>query len=436
MIAVEIAVIVLLMLLNGLFAMSELAMVSSRRARLQAMADRHVPGARIALRLTEDPGRFLSTVQIGITLVGVVAGAYGGATLGDRAGECLETIPALAGWGRFLGVGGVLLLITFLSIVLGELIPKRIALTNPERTACVVAGLMRALSRIAAPFVWLLAASTEMALRLLGIHGSEGTTVTEEEVRALISEGTEAGVFAPEEQEMIRGVLRLGDRTVRAVMTPRPEVVWLDLEEPTQALLLQIGSGSHSSYPVCRGQLDEIVGIVHTRDLLAAAVRGKPLNLEAAMVRPLVVHDGMAILRLLDLMKANRSYLAVVVDEYGSVEGVVTLTDILESIAGDLPDADEDSEVAAVPRADGSWLVEGWMPIDEFEDTLHLRDLRDGDDFQTVAGLVLRELGRIPSAGDVFERDGIRFEVVDMDRRRIDKILVTPLPSSQAEGDI
>lgn len=432
MLSFEIAIIVALTLLNGVFAMSELAVVSSRKARLQSMADQGNGGARMALRLIDDPSRFLSTVQIGITMVGVVAGAYGGATLGDRLGQWLDSFPALAGRGELLGVGGVLVVITYSSIVLGELIPKRIALKSPERVASLIAPPMRLLSRVAAPFVWLLGASTDLLLRLLGLQGAREESVTEEEVRSMISEGTQAGVFAPAEKEMIDGVLRLADRTVRTIMIPRPDVAWLDLGKTQADQLAAIRAGGHSRYPVCRGELDELVGVIHTRDLVDALVEGRPFDLEAQVARPLVVHDGTPILKLLELMKTSGHHLAVVVDEYGSIEGIVTLTDILETIAGDLPEAGEAMETAAVRREDGSWLVEGWMPVDEFEDTLGLRGVRGTGDFHTVAGLVLHHLGHVPVAGEAFEWNGVRMEVVDMDGRRIDKVLVVPRPDPSA----
>ncbi|MBB3268493.1 putative hemolysin [Azospirillum sp. OGB3] len=435
MLSFEIAIIVALTLLNGVFAMSELAVVSSRKARLQSMADQGNGGARMALRLIDDPSRFLSTVQIGITMVGVVAGAYGGATLGDRLGQWLDSFPALAGRGELLGVGGVLVVITYSSIVLGELIPKRIALKSPERVASLIAPPMRLLSRIAAPFVWLLGASTDLLLRLLGLHGAREESVTEEEVRSMISEGTQAGVFAPAEKEMIDGVLRLADRTVRTIMIPRPDVAWLDLGKTQAEQLAAIRAGGHSRYPVCRGELDELVGVIHTRDLVNALVEGRPFDLEAQAARPLVVHDGTPILKLLELMKTSGHHLAVVVDEYGSIEGIVTLTDILETIAGDLPEAGEAMETAAVRREDGSWLVEGWMPVDEFEDTVGLRGVRGTGDFHTVAGLVLHHLGHVPVAGEAFEWEGVRVEVVDMDGRRIDKVLVVPRLDSSAVAD-
>src|SRR4051812_27777788 len=350
MLVFQIAIIIALTMLNGVFAMSELAVVSSRKSRLQHMADQGVSGARTALRLIDDPSRFLSTVQIGITMVGVVAGAYGGATLGDRFGSWLSSFPALADYGEGIGGGSVLVLITYLSIVIGELIPKRIALKNPERTASLIARPMRMLSRIAAPFVWLLGSSTDALLRLLGLHGEREATVTEEEVRSMITEGTQAGVFDPREKEMIDGVLRLADRNVRTIMTPRPDVIWLDLGDSQQAIVAEIRAAGHSRFPVCRGELDEVIGIVHVKDLLDYAFQGNRVNLEKVCVKPLVVHDGTPILKLLDVMKKSGIHMAVVVDEYGSVEGLVTITDVLESIAGDLPEPGEAAERDAIQR--------------------------------------------------------------------------------------
>lgn len=434
MLALEIGIIVALTILNGVFAMSELAVVSSRRARLQHMADQGVKGAKTALRLIDDPSRFLSTVQIGITMVGVVAGAYGGATLGDRFGTWLNSFPALGGYGRVIGVGSVIVAITYMSIVLGELIPKRIALKNPERTASLVSGPMRTLSRIAAPFVWLLGTSTDLVLRLLGLQGEREETVTEEEVRSMITEGTQAGIFHPREKEMIDGVLRLADRSVRTIMTPRPDVIWLDVDDPPEAVIAEIRACGHSRFPVCRGELDEIVGVVHNKDLLEFAFQGKPLSLEKAATKPLVVHDGTPILKLLDMMKKTGQHMAVVVDEYGSVEGIATITDVLETIAGDLPEPGETEEVDAIRRDDGSWLVNGSMPVDEFEDVLGIRGIRNGD-YHTMAGYVLSQLGHIPVSGESFERGGVRYEVVDMDGRRIDKILVIPAAEEAGEDE-
>jgi putative hemolysin len=422
----EIVIIVALTLLNGVFAVLGLAVMSSRKARLQGMADQGVRGARGALRLIDNPSHFLSTVQIGITMVGVVAGAYGGATLGQRFGTWLDSFPIFGGYGEMVGYVAVIVAITYLSIVLGELIPKRIALRAPERTASIIAGPMRTLSRITAPFVWLLGTSTDLLLRLLGLHGEREETVTEEEVRSMISEGTQTGVFDPREKEMIDGVLRLADRTVRTIMTPRPDVVWLDVGDSQEVVINEIRTSGHSRFPVCRGDLDEIVGIMHNKDLLELAFQGKAVDLAKASAKPLVVHDGTAILKLLDTMKKSGLHMAIVVDEYGSVEGLATITDILETIAGDLPEPGEDKERDAVERDDGSWLVNGSMPVDEFEDVVGIRGIRDIGDYYTIAGFVLHGVGHVPTAGESFEHQGIRFEVMDMDGRRIDKILVVP----------
>jgi putative hemolysin len=431
-----IVVIVLLTLVNGLFAMSELAVVSSRRARLKAMADEGDRGAAAALRLAEDPGSFLSTVQIGITLIGVVAGAFGGATLGYRLGDWLDAaLPALAGRGHTLGVALVIVAITYLSLVIGELVPKRAALRNPERVASWIAPPMTALSRLASPAVWLLDRSSEALLRLFRLQGGREDTVTEEEVRALIREGTRAGIFMPAETEMIDGVLRLADRTARSIMTPRQDVVWLEQGDPPERILGAVRMSGHSRYPVCRRALDEVVGVVHTRDLFdrAAAARsaGGPkgvagLDVKDAMAPPLVVHDGMTILRLLDLMKVSGQRMAVAVDEYGGFEGIVTLHDIMRTIAGELPERGWEGEHGAARREDGSWLVDGGMPVGAFEHVAGLKGLAGEGGYHTMAGFVLHHLGRLPQPGEAFDLGGMRYEVVDMDGRRIDKILALP----------
>ena len=422
----EALVILLLICLNGLLAMSELAIVSSRRARLQHLAARGNRGARAALRLIAQPARFLATVQVGITLIGIVAGAFGGAVLAEPLGAWLDTLPGVAPNGEPIAVVIVVAIITYLSLVVGELVPKRIALRAPERVAVKVARPMLVLSQLAAPAVWLLGSSTELILRLLGIKGGREETVTEEEVRSLITEGTRAGVFAPQEKEMIEGVLRLADRTVRATMTPRASVDWLDLDDPPEVLRTQIRSAGHTRLLVCRGTLDELVGVVSTRDLLDLVLGGQPLDLASLTVRPLIVHESLPVLRLLDMFRSSPINLAVVIDEYGSVEGIVSPTDILEVIAGAVPERGEAVESVAVRRDDGSWLVDGMMPVDEFEDRLGVRGLKDTGEFDTIAGFALWQLGRLPKAGDSFTWHGWRFEVVDMDGRRIDKLLVTP----------
>lgn len=426
MVYLEILFVLLLTLINGVLAMSEMAMVSSRRARLERAARSGSRGARVALRLIEDPSRFLSTVQIGITLVGILAGAVSGATLADRLGDWLDTYPALAGHGDNIAIGMVVVAITFLSLILGELVPKRIALGSPERVASLVAQPMHVLSRLASPAVWLLKTTTESVLGLLGLRDAKRAAITEDEVRALIAEGTREGIFVPQEREMIDGVMRLADRTVRSVMTPRSEIMWLDLQENRESLMRRLETVRFSRLPVCRGTVDHAVGVVHTKDLLPAALRGEPFALVDYMTPALVVHDGMPVLKLLDRFRIDAVHVAIVVDEYGTTRGLVTLTDILEAIAGDLPERGDDPEPMIVLREDGSWLVDGAMPVDELQDRLGHAGMRHGS-YSTLAGFVLHRLGRLPAIGEQFSDGTFSFEVVDMDGRRIDKVAVRRL---------
>ncbi len=427
-------IVLMLILLNGLLAMSEMAIVSSRRARLEHLAARGNRGAKAALQLIAHPARFLATVQVGITLIGIVAGAFGGAALAEPLGGWLNGFATVAPNGEAIAIAVVVALITYLSLVIGELVPKRISLRAPERVAVNIARPMLLLSRVAAPAVWLLGSSTDMILRLLGIRGGREETVTEEEIRALITEGTRAGVFAPQEQKMIEGVLRLADRTARATMTPRASVVWLDVTDPPELLRDKIRSADHSRLLVCRGELDELIGVVSTRDLLDRALAGEALDLEKTAVKPLIVHESLPVLRRLDMLRTSPVNLAAVVDEYGSVEGVVSPTDILRAIAGAVPERGEAVDSDAVQRDDGSWLIDGMMPIDEFEDRLGLHGLKETGEFDTIAGFALWQLGRLPKAGDKVDWRGWRFEIVDMDGRRIDKLLVTP-PMGREPGD-
>lgn len=421
----QLLVVALLICLNGFFAMSELAVMSSRRARLEQMAQDGVKGARAALQLIDDPTRFLSTVQVGITLVGVLAGAYSGATLADPLGEALT--PQL---GRFAGPASVAIVvagITYFSLVVGELVPKRIALNDPERIAATVARFMRALSTAGAPVVWLLRVSTEALVRLLRVPDKPDSTVTEEEVKSLIAEGTRTGVFHTAERDMIDGVLRLADRSVRSVMTPRVDVVWIDLDDPAETIRTEIAESGHSRFPAGRKGLHEFDGVVHTKDLLDQFARTGSLDVAASLRAPLVIHEGTPVLRLLEIFRENPVHMAVVVDEYGEVEGIVTPTDILIAIAGDLPEdlADVEAE-SAVQREDGSWLLDGMIGIHEAERLLGRKDMRGDEDFETLAGFVLARFGQIPQTGDHFAWDGLRFEIVDMDGRRIDRILAGP----------
>jgi putative hemolysin len=427
MLFAELLLIFVLICCNGLLAMSELAVISSRRSRLQELVKRRQRGARIAMRLLESPTDFLSTVQIGITMIGATAAAFSGATLAEELGAWLDSWPWVAPYGQPAALGIVVLCLTYVSLVIGELVPKRIALNDPERIASALAPFMRGVARVASPLVWLLRGSTESVLRLLGLSRDRKLTVTEDEVRSLVAEGTRAGVFMPKEREMIEGVLRLADRTARAIMTPRTEVCWLDINATPADIVAQLDARRLSRYPVCRETIDNPVGTVHMKDLARAALAGQPVSLADVMMQPLVVLDGTPVLRLLDGFRREGMHMAIVVDEYGTTQGIATLADILEAVAGTLPEIGAELEGAAmVKRSDGSWLVDGSFGIDEFEDRLGLSGLRGSKTFDTVAGYALFRLGRLPVVGDAFTDRNGHYEIVDMDGRRIDKIIYRP----------
>jgi putative hemolysin len=427
MLYLELLIVFSLTVMNGLLAMSELAVVSSRKSRLEYLANQGSRGARAALHLIDDPSRFLSTVQIGITLVGIIAGAYSGATLGQRLGIWLNTFPSISPYGPSVGIGITVIGITYLSLIIGELVPKRIALTQPERVASLVAGPMRGLSLVAAPAVWVLHTSTERILRLLGLSGVRETTVTEDEVKSLIAEGTQAGIFVPQEQEMIEGVLRLADRSVRLIMTHRTKIVWVDVQSDRNTIIDMVRSHRFSRLLVCDGTVDHPVGVIHTKNLLPEALSCAEITLSELVTPLLYVPDRTTVLNLLNRFKKEKVHLAVVVDEYGTTEGLVTLTDVIEAIAGDLPERGEDHGPQIVRRDDGSWLVDGAVPTDEVEP---VTGIYMGENVETLAGFVLNHLGQIPKAGASFVHENARFEVVDMDGNRIDKVLIEVGPKS------
>jgi putative hemolysin len=420
--------LVLLILLNGVFALAEMAIVSSRKPRLKAMADRGNLGARTALRLLDDPSQLLSTVQIGITAIGVIAGAYGATALSDDfAPVVADLLPSLERYASGIAFGTVIVITTFLSLVLGELIPKRIALSAPEPLAALMAPVMAFIETIASPIVWLLRTITEGLVRLLGLHRTRQEDVTEEELQSLIEEGEKAGVIEEEEREMIEGVMRLGDRSVKAIMTPRTEMVWLDPGMPREDILKEIRDSGHSRFPVGAGDADEIIGVVQTKELLShLAVTGN-IDLRAVMHPPIFVPETMPVLRLLESMRGNPVRMVMVSDEYGAVLGMVTAADLLESIAGDAALSEDEGLTPPVQRDDGSWLVDGMTPVDEFEQLVGVRGLDDEEGYSTVAGLVMHLLRTVPNVGDKTERPPLAFEVLDMDGRRIDKILVRKL---------
>jgi magnesium and cobalt exporter, CNNM family len=421
---VDILVIFLLIILNGVFAMSELAVVSARKVRLKTLAEEGQRGAEIALDLAENPGRFLSTVQIGITLVGILAGTFSGATLAKALGSYLNRFPLIAPTGEPLAIGLVVLSVTYLSLIVGELVPKQLALRNAERIAAAIARPMALLAKTGIPIVYFLELSTAAVLRLLGQHRVPEQTVTEEEGKEVIAEGVTSGVLKPVEQEMISGVMRLADWRVQAIMTPRREIVWIDLEDSAEDIRHKLRETNYSRFPVALGGLDEFLGIVQTKDLLNRVLDGKPLDIKGALCQPLVVHNHMLALRVLEMIKQSPIHMAIVVDEHGVLEGLVTATDILKAIVGSLAEPGASAEPEIEQREDGSWLMDGNLPVEIVEDLLGLKEIPEERDFHTLAGFMLSRFEWIPAAGDHFEWEGFRFEVVDMDGHRIDKVLV------------
>lgn len=423
-IAFEILLILLLIIANGIFAMSEMAIVSARKARLQQLANAGDESARAALELANNPDRFLSTVQIGITLVGILAGAFGGATIAEQIGAAINRVPVLAPYGEAIGILIVVLVITFLSVIVGELVPKRFALNKPERIAAFVARPMNFISRLATPFVSLFSFSTNLVFRILRLQPSTEPPVTEEEIKVLIEQGTQAGIFEETEQDLVARVFRLGDRRVAALMTPRPDIFWLDINSSPEEILHRITSSHFSRFPICRDVVDNVVGVVKAKEYLAGRLNDSDVSLENFIKQPLYVPETTTALRVLEMFKSTNSHLALVVDEYGALQGLVTTNDFLEAIAGEAAQMNMGDAPDIVQRDDGSWLVDASIPIDEFEEFFALKPFNDGD-YQTLAGLILAAAGHIPAIAEVIEIKNLRFEIMDMDGRRIDKALVT-----------
>ena len=427
-ITLEILVILLLVICNGVFAMSEMAVISVRKARLQHWASKGDAKARAALALANAPSHFLSTVQIGITLVGILAGAFGGATIAEELAARLRLIPVFAPYSEALALGLVVLGITFLSLVIGELVPKQLALHNAERIASTVAAPMRVVSVIASPVVRLLSFSTALMLRVLRIQPFTEPAVTEEEIKVLIEQGTQAGMFEETEREMVESVFRLHDQRVNVLMTPRKEIVWLDVDDSLEELRRKVIDHAYSRFPIGQESLDNALGVVQAKDLLARSLVGQPVDLKASLRHPLFVPESTLASKVLESFKKSQMQLALVVDEYGVIQGLITLNDILAAIVGNILTADEPSEPQALQREDGSWLLDGMVPMDKFKEIFRIEKL-PGEErgyYQTLGGFVMMYMEHIPSAGQHFEWGGLRFEVLDMDLHRVDKVLVTP----------
>ena len=425
----EILLVVALTILNGLLAMSELAIASSRMPKLRAKAEQGVTGARRAMVLASDPGRFLSTVQIGITLIGILAGAVSGAALGERTSLWFRGFGLSETVSEALGYGMVIGLITYLSLIIGELVPKQIALRNPERIACLVAPAMTLLAKVAAPIVWFLNRSGKLVLSALGRSGVRNDTVTDAEIHSLIAEAESAGVIEPEERTMIAGVMKLGDRPAKSVMIPSADVQMLDIASSPAEVGQLIAKTGHSRFVVYKDSQENIVGVLQVKDLAAAAVRRKIKSIRQLVKKAPIIPESFDALDIVNILKKSEVHFGLVYDEYGHFEGIVTTADILEAIVGTFREERREPEPEFVERADGSWLIAGWAPIESLQEKLRLH-FASKPDFQTVAGYVLNNLGHLPKVGEIFEDRGFRFEVVDLDGKRIDKILATRLAPS------
>ena len=423
MLAVELLIVLGLTLVNGFFSMSEMAVVSARRARLEAMAEAGHPGAARAAELAREPSRFLSSVQFGITLVGIASGAFGTATLGQKLADFLGTFPMLGTYAEPIAYAIVVMFITFLSLVLGELVPKRIALAYPEAVASRVAKPLAVIGDVGRPIVNLLGFSSALILTLLRVPQTRDQTVTEEEVHTILEEGTESGIIDPAERAMVREVIGLADRPVSDIMTRRTEVYWVDVADDPKVLRAELRQCPYSRVVVAKGgSIDEPLGFVHKKDLLDLMLEGKPLDIEKNVREPIFVPEVSSVLDVLELFREKRNHFAFVLDEFGTFEGVVTLTDVLEAITGAIPEEHEVESRSVIERADGTFLVDGRTEIDELEEKLGIEVPSDAR-FRTVAGFALEAFGRIPTDGEIADLDGWTVEIMDMDGRRIDKLL-------------
>ncbi len=431
----EIIIVLVLIVLNGVFALSEFALVSAKKIRLRQRAEEGDTRADTALKLANEPTPFLSTIQIGITLVGIFAGAFGGATIAEELASYLQEIPALAPYSDALSIALVVLVITYLTLIFGELVPKRLALNNAEAIASHVAKPIFFLSLIAKPLVFILSHSTETVLRLMRVRKTTGPPVTEEEIKIMLEEGTRAGVFERAELSMIEGVFDIGDRRVESLMTHRTDIIALDLDDPVGENLRRVIESGRSNFPAYERDLDDVVGMVSVKDILAKLVESGTVNIRASVTKPLFIPEAITVLKLLESFKETGVHVALITDEYGSIQGIITLHDILEAIVGDVHTLGEPVETQVMPREDGSWLIDGDTSIEKLKEVLSVDSFPGEKEgyYRTIAGLIMFILQRIPKTGDHIELRGLRYEVVDMDGNRIDKVLATQVPENPTE---
>ena len=414
----------ILLILNGLLAMAETALLSARKARLQNAINKGNTRVETALRLMENPNQFLSVIQIGITSINLLIGALTGATLGVWIDSQLDHYPTLEPYSAIIGLLVGILPVTYLALVFGELVPKRLALRNPEAVSSTVAGPMLFFSRIFSPIVRFLSFSTETVLRVIGVKASDEPSVTEEEIQLLIDQGTQAGVFEAAEQDMVEGVFSLGDQRVYSIMTPRTDIVWLDIEDSVEEIRAKISQSEFSRFPVRQGTLDMILGVVKARDLLLPSLAGEKIKLKDLLRPAFYIPETMFAARALEIFKEKGTEMLLIIDEFGGLQGLLTITDIVEEIVGQI----EIEEPQATQRQDGSWLLDGMLEVDEFKEIFNLRILPHEDEYETLSGFMMVSLGRVPQTADHFEWQGLNFEVIDMDGHRVDKVLVTTLP--------
>lgn len=425
----EFLFVLLLIICNGLFAMAEIAIVSARKSRLKKQALEGNKRAQAALELSENPARFLSTVQIGITFISIFAGAFGGETLSHHFSSALKGIPLIAPYRDQIAFFLVVVVITYLTLIIGELVPKRVALSQPEKTAKRIAGVMKSISSLTSPLVNLLTVSSDWVIRLLRIKPPTEPSVSEEEVKLLLQEGTSAGIFSSEEQDIVERTFQLDEKKIITIMTPRKEIRWFDVTNSVKEVRTMIGRHPHSYFPVCKGSLDKVVGVVRTEDFLAAFLIEEKVDFTKGLHKPLYVPESTEVWKVLELFKRTGIHMALVVDEYGSVLGLISVADILEEIVGDIPDVDELDEKSVTKNKDGSFVVDGLLSVSEFKSYFKIATLPEESSgaFHTLGGFVTDQLERIPFVDDSFEFQGFRFKVIEMDGNRVDKVLVTPL---------
>ena len=433
----SILLLLLLIVVNGIFAMTETAVVSVRKARLQNEVEKGNKKARTALELYDNPNDFFSTIQIVITLVGIINGAIGASAFSEPVAVLLRKVSFLAPAAETLAFLLVSLIITYFSLVIGELVPKRLAISYPEKISMQMAGIMLTLSKLTSPLVKLLGWSTRVVISIMGVEENEEAPVSEDEVKVMIEQGKRVGVFDETEQDIVESVFRMSDKTVDSMMTPRTELNWIDLDEPLDETLAEIMDSDDNYFPLVQGSTDNVIGIVSAKAVLNSYIQGNPINLDEISESPLFIPESKPALSVLDELRESGKQVAIILDEYGGFSGMITLLDILEELVGDIPGMHDAYEPEIVERADGSWLIDGQMDIDELKDELGIKEL-EGEyriGYQTLGGFMLSRFGFIPQAGDLFESDGYKFEIVDMDNRRIDKVLVSKVNSDECNSD-